>query len=83
MQVVDTWSQLREHAAAEVLVVSMQEAGTRIDKFLSDKFPEHTRSFLGDLCAEGKVRVNGYVLHGPCTHFSRLLLLTTHHHVRT
>ena len=39
--------------------VLAEEAGERIDKFLTQAFPQHTRSYYQNLLAEGRVQVNG------------------------
>jgi 23S rRNA pseudouridine1911/1915/1917 synthase len=41
------------------LDVSDEDAGLRLDRFLAKRVPEHSRSFLARLIAEGEVRVDG------------------------
>lgn len=40
-----------------VLTVGENEAGLRTDRFLAEKLPEFSRSYLQDLAAEGRIRI--------------------------
>ena len=42
----------------EEILITSEEAGTRIDKFLSERLPEHTRSFYQKAIEEQNVLVN-------------------------
>ncbi len=42
----------------EEILITSEEAGTRIDKFLSERLPEHTRSFYQKAIEEQKILVN-------------------------
>lgn len=46
----------------KVIKVNPEEAGKRLDKFLTEKLSEFSRSFIKELIEEGKVRVNGKVI---------------------
>lgn len=43
-------------------IVSENDAGVRLDRFLSDRFPEQSRSFFQNLIAKGNVTIEGL----PC-----------------
>ncbi len=51
-----------------IFTVSLQHAGMRLDHFLREKFPEHTRSYLhkriksGDICVNNAAVKSGYTL---------------------
>jgi 23S rRNA pseudouridine1911/1915/1917 synthase len=38
-----------------VFAVAPQDAGARLDRFLADRVPDQSRSYLGSLCAQGHV----------------------------
>ena len=48
-----------EHDLGETFPVVANEAGFRLDHFLTHHFPEHSRSSLNKLIASANVRVNG------------------------
>ncbi|CEM05541.1 unnamed protein product [Vitrella brassicaformis CCMP3155] len=51
----------RDLSAEQVhtLAVEASDAGVRLDRFLSDHFPRFSRSYLGQLCQDQKVFVDG------------------------
>jgi 23S rRNA pseudouridine1911/1915/1917 synthase len=42
--------------------VTVDDAAVRIDKFVADKLPSHSRSFMADQIKKGNVAVNGVVI---------------------
>ncbi|MDK2870988.1 MAG: rRNA synthase [bacterium] len=45
-----------------IIKVNNQEAGMRLDKFLAEKLPELSRSFIKKLIEEGKIKIEGRVI---------------------